>query len=383
MDLEALDATIDEYGFDAYVEYDSSAQNANLYYLTTFLAEDPFLFMRSDMQSTLVVSSMERERAARTSSVDRVHMREAYLGNTSIPNREQAATELIASVLRANDAHRVAVAHSFPVVLADMVRSKGYELQPISGTVESLREIKSPQELKKIDAVQRACERALEGALSIVKHSTIVGSELHFKGAVVTSERLRATLGCTLIEQGCTASDTIVSSGADSALPHLPGSGPMRPDAPIVFDISPQSVQSRYNADMSRTVVCGRPSRELVDMYEAVKDAQAVAFGMVKPGVTGAEVHAAVAEFFEQRGFKTDLKRGCGFTHSTGHGVGLEVHELPSIGRTGGVLRPGSVITIEPGLYYPDIGGVRLEDIAVITKRGYTNLTHFEKKLVI
>ncbi|MGZ4913452.1 MAG: M24 family metallopeptidase [Halobacteriota archaeon] len=383
MDVKALDAVINDSGLDAYIEYDSSVQNANLYYLTSFLAEDPFLLMRADTQSTLVVSSMERERAARTSSVDRVHTREAYLGNRSIPNREQAATELIASVLRANDAHRVAVAHSFPVVLADMVRSKGYELQPISGTVESLREVKSPQELKVIEAVQRACERALEGALAIIKQSTIIGSEAHFKGAVVTSERLKTTLGCTLIEQGCTASDTIVSSGADSALPHLPGSGPIRPDAPIVFDISPQSVQSRYYADMSRTVVRGEPSPELVDMYDTVKDAQDVAFDMLKPGVTGAEVHGAVVEFFEQQGFKTDLKKGCGFTHSTGHGVGLEIHELPSIGKTGGVLRPGNVITIEPGLYYPDIGGVRLEDIAVITKRGYTNLTRFEKKLVI
>ncbi|MDD1720593.1 MAG: Xaa-Pro peptidase family protein [Euryarchaeota archaeon] len=383
MDVKALDATIHESGLDAYIEYDSSVQNANLYYLTSFLAGDPFLFMRCDTQSTLVVSSMERERAARTSSVDRVHTREAYLGDTSIPNREQAATELITSVLRANDAHRVGVGHSFPVVLADMVRSKGYELQPIAGTVEGLREVKSAYELKEIEAVQRSCERALDSALSMIKHSTAVEGELHYKGTALTSERLKAILGCSLINDACTASDTIVSSGADSAVPHLPGSGPIRSDAPVVFDIFPQSVQSRYNADMSRTVVRGEPSRALTDVYDAVKDAQDVAFGLLKPGVTGADVHAAVVEFFEQRGFKTDLKKGCGFIHSTGHGLGLEVHELPLISKNGGTLQPGNVITIEPGLYYPDIGGVRLEDVAVITERGYKNITHFEKKLVI
>ncbi len=383
MDVTALDVTIHESELDAYIEYDSSVHNANLFYLTSFLAEDPFLLIRSDAQSTLVVSSMERERAARTSSADLVHIREAYLGDTSISNREQAAAELIASVLLVNKAQRVGVDPTFPIVLADMLRSKGYELQPVAGTVENLRAVKSVRELWEIETVQRACERALRSALSIIRRSTAVGDELHYQGAVLTSERLKGILGCTLIEQKCTASDTIVSSGPDSALPHLSGSGPIRPDVPIVFDISPRSVHSRYYADMSRTVVCGKPSRELVDMYDAVKDAQGVAFGMLKPGVTGAAVHAAVVDIFGQRGFKTDLKKGCGFIHSTGHGVGLEVHEQPSIGKTGGALRVGNVITIEPGLYYPDIGGVRLEDIAVITKRGYTNLTHFEKKLVI
>lgn len=383
MDVAALDAKMDESGLDAYIQYDSSERNANLYYLTKFLAGDPFLFVRSAAESTLVVSGMERQRAARSSSVDRVHTREDYLGDTSTPKKEDAATDLIAAVLHANNAKRAGVDHSFPVVFADTLRNKGYELRPLSGAVESLRSVKSARELGNIEAVQRACEGALRGALSILRHSTIAGDELHFEGTVLTSERLKGSLGCSLIQNGCSASDVILSSGADSALPHLTGSGPIKSDAPIVFDISPQSVESRYNADMSRTVVRGEPSQELVDMYEAVLGAQQAAFNMVKPGVTGAEVHARVVDFFGERGFKTDLEKGYGFIHSTGHGVGLEVHELPYIGKTGGALQPGNVITIEPGLYYPDIGGVRLEDVAVITDRGYTNLTHFEKKLVI
>lgn len=383
MDVSALDEKMDELGLDAYLLYDSSASDTNLYYLTSFFAGDPFLFVRSAAESTIVVSSMERQRAAQSSRVDRVQTREEYLGYTSTAKGDEAATELVASVLRTTNAKRVGVDRSFSVLLADRLRGKGYEVQSLSGAVESLREVKNAGELREIEAAQRACETALENALSMLRQSTVVADELHFEGVVLTSERLRASLGCSLIRLGCTASDTIVSSGAESAIPHLPGSGPVRPDTAIVFDIFPQSVQSRYNADMSRTVVRGEPPRELVEMYDAVLGAQDVAFGVLKPGVTGAEVHATVVDFFEQRGFKTDIKKGYGFIHSTGHGVGLEVHELPYIGKTGGTLQPGNVITIEPGLYYPGVGGVRLEDVAVITERGYTNLTHFEKKLVI
>jgi Xaa-Pro aminopeptidase len=118
-------------------------------------------------------------------------------------------------------------------------------------------------------------------------------------------------------------------------------------------------------------------------MYEAVLHAQQVAFSILKAGIAGAEVHAAVEDHFKQSGFHTDLKKGYGFIHSTGHGVGLDVHELPFLSKKGHTLEPGNVITVEPGLYYPDIGGVRLEDVVVITRSGNMSITHFEKKLVI
>ncbi len=383
MDATALDVKMDELKLDAYIQYGPSEHDANLYYLTSFLAGDPFLFVRAAGQSTIVVSSMERDRAARSATVDQVHTREAYLGDVSIPDRNRAATELIASVLRVKEAKRVGVDPTFPLVLADMLRTSGYELRPLPGAVDRLRAVKSARELGEIETVQRACEQALENAMFVLKRSTAVNQELHFKGSVLTSERLKALLGCSLIERACTASDTIVSSGTDTALPHLSGSGPISPDAPIVFDIFPQSITSKYNADMSRTVVHGQPSQDLVEMYDAVLDAQEVAFSMLNPDVTGAEVHAAVVECFEEQGFKTDFAKGRGFIHSTGHGLGLEVHELPYVGKTGGSLQPGNVITIEPGLYYPNVGGVRLEDVAVITEHGYINITRFEKKLVI
>jgi Xaa-Pro aminopeptidase len=118
-------------------------------------------------------------------------------------------------------------------------------------------------------------------------------------------------------------------------------------------------------------------------MYSAVKEAQTIALKMLRPGISGAEVHLAVMDYFEERGFRTDVNNGQGFIHSTGHGLGLEVHELPFLNKRGGLLEKGNVVTIEPGLYYPNMGGVRLEDVAVITHNGNRNITQFPKEFVI
>jgi Xaa-Pro aminopeptidase len=231
--------------------------------------------------------------------------------------------------------------------------------------------------------VQRASEKALEVALKIVGHSKVVGDRLRYEGRLLTSERLKSAIGCSLIRNGCTSKDVIASSGDDSAMPHLAGSGPVEASSPIVFDVFPQSITSQYHADMSRTVARGTPSTELSEMYAAVKEAQERALRMLRPGVSGAEIHFAVVDYFEQTGYRTDLERGQGFVHSTGHGLGLEVHELPSLSRRGGLLERGNVVTIEPGLYYPHIGGVRLEDVAVITYDGHKTITQFPKEFVI
>jgi Xaa-Pro aminopeptidase len=134
---------------------------------------------------------------------------------------------------------------------------------------------------------------------------------------------------------------------------------------------------------MSRTVLRGDAPAELFDMYSAVQEAQNIALKMLRPGISGAEIHLAVVDHFEQSGFQTNLDNGQGFIHSTGHGLGLEVHELPLLSKRGGLLEKGNVVTVEPGLYYPSIGGVRLEDVAVITLNGNRNITQFPKEFVI
>jgi len=205
-----------------------------------------------------------------------------------------------------------------------------------------------------------------------------------------TSESAREIIESILQSHNCESSEgMIVAGGPSSAEPHEAGKGMLRVGEPIVIDIFPRSKETGYFADMTRTVCIGTPSSELQKMYDTVCEAQKLAIGMVAPGVKGAVIHQAVWDFFEQAGYKTNGKGSLftyaeGFVHSLGHGVGQVVHDLPRLSaKSEDVLQVGDVITIEPGLYYRHIGGVRLEDMLLVTDDGYRNLTQYPKKLEI
>jgi Xaa-Pro aminopeptidase len=178
-----------------------------------------------------------------------------------------------------------------------------------------------------------------------------------------------------------------VACGRGSADPHWQGEGELRAGEPIVIDFVPRSKKERYYSDMTRTVVRGTPSDEIKDMYSAVREAQQAAIKRIKAGITGNEVHNIVCDVLEARGYETARgKTGVfteGFIHSTGHGVGLDIHEGPNLSESGKELKEGSVVTVEPGLYYKRTGGVRLEDVVVVTASGCKNLTMFGKNLVL
>ncbi len=383
MSLKSLDENLEENNLDGYLKYSESAFDSNMYYLTRFLSSDPFIFLRSAQKSTIVVSSMEKPRAVRTSMADVVSSYLDAKPDWHPTEHESSTVDMIVSILQNAGVKKVGVDSRFPVKLADLLREEGYVVNALSGVVESAREIKSTYEIEQMTDVQRVCERSLETALNILRKSKAVDELLYYEGEVLTSEKLKASIGCSLITLGCSADDIIASSGADSAIPHLSGSGPVQANSSIVFDIFPRSIRSRYRTDMSRTVVKGEPQNEVNEMYDAAKLAQAAALRIIRAGVTGAEVHKVVADYFEERGFKTDLAKGCGFIHSAGHGLGLDIHEPPYLSKSGGVLQRGNVVTVEPGLYYPAIGGVRIEDAVIITNKGYKNITRFDKKLVI
>ncbi len=383
MSLKSLDENLEKNNLDGYLKYSESAFDANMYYLTRFLSSDPFLFLRSARKSTIVVSSMEKSRAERTSTADVVSSYFDVKPDWNPTDHESSTTDMIVSMLQRVGVIKVGVDSRFPVQLADLLREEGYIVNALSGVVESARAIKSTYEIKQMTDVQRVCERSLKIALNILHESKTLDELLYHEGDVLTSEKLKAAIGCSLITLECSADDIIASSGTDSAIPHLTGSGPVKANSPIIFDIFPRSIRSRYRADMSRTVVKGEPQSEVHEMYDAVKLAQAAALRVLRAGATGAEVHNVVTDYFEERGFKTDPAKGYGFIHSTGHGLGLDTHEPPYLSKSGGGLQRGNVVTIEPGLYYPEIGGVRIEDAVIITNNGYKNITRFDKKLVI
>jgi Xaa-Pro aminopeptidase len=244
--------------------------------------------------------------------------------------------------------------------------------------MESTR-IKTPEQVAEIEKVQRAGEAALAAVIEYLRSSD-----------APTSEGAHAILDTRLTEAGCESPEGhIVAGGMQGAEPHEAGTGQLTKGESIVIDIYPRSKTSRYFADMTRTVCIGTPSPELQKMYDAVLGAQELAISMVKPGARCKDIQDATEKFFIEKGFETSGKGkefayAEGFVHGVGHGVGLNIHEAPSIGRkTEDILMEGDVITIEPGLYYKNIGGVRIEDMVLVTKDGYRNLTKAAKNFVL
>ncbi|MHC1579038.1 MAG: M24 family metallopeptidase [Candidatus Alkanophagales archaeon] len=358
-----------------------SVRNADMYYLTGFLAADPFIYVRGDDGSELiVVPQMEVERARREARVKNVRSFAEFSATAATARK---AEDVIAAALRELGVEAVEVPKYFPLWLAEELRRRGFTVTPKFDHVEA-REVKSRREISLIRRAQRACEAAMRRAISEIENARVRNGVLFSGRRVLTSERLRTLVAHVLLEHGCFAHDVIVACGRDSANPHFAGAGALRADEPIVLDFAPQLLKERYFSDMTRTVVrveAGVPPK-VKEMFEAVLGAQNVALRKIREGVTCKEVHDAVCDFFEELGYGT-LRRNAktGFIHSTGHGVGIELHEPPTLGDNEYVLRRGNVITVEPGLYEPEVGGVRLEDVVVVRRSGCENLTKFEKRL--
>ena len=221
-------------------------------------------------------------------------------------------------------------------------------------------------------------------AMEVLKASKSgAGKKLMWSGKTLTSEVLRAEIDSAILRAGGLPANTIVAGGNQACDPHERGSGPLKANSLIILDIFPRDAKSGYFGDMTRTVVRGRASDGQRRLWEAVREGQELALRKMKPGVDGLELHNAVKQFFTDRGFPTEVRDGkqVGFFHGTGHGLGLEIHEFPRFQKT--VFKVGQVLTVEPGLYYPGLGGVRIEDVAVVTKSGNRLLSRFEKRVEI
>jgi Xaa-Pro aminopeptidase len=249
-----------------------------------------------------------------------------------------------------------------------------------TGTVPAMRSKKTVAEIRTMKRVQEVTQTAMGHAVSLIKKSTVKQGVLYLKGKPLTSEYLRYAMHSILLEHGCSAVDIIVACGKDTAIPHMTGSGPLYANEPIIIDLFPVDDETGYYADMTRTVVKGKPSTEIREMFDALQAAKHLAISHTKEGVMGSDLYQMVVDYFKDHGYHSDTR---GFTHNLGHGVGLQVHELPTVGPAGKELEAGNVITIEPGLYYPDTGGVRLEDIGAVTKRGFTSFTKFSEDLIV
>jgi len=363
-----------------------SERDADMRYATGLFVPDPFIYLRTTGRPLIVMSDLEIDRAraqaphCRVVSLNRFQQK---LRDQGIPRPSLA--HVIRLVLRENGARRVTVPEQFPLGLARDLEKLGVKVRPRSGLFFPEREIKNAAEVRKISAALVMAEVGMAEAMQILRAAKIGRDrKLIYHNIPLTSEKLRSVIDCAILQASGLPANTIVAGGRQACDPHERGYGPLRAHEPVIIDIFPHSQQTGYFGDITRTVVRGRASEAARQLYDTVGQAQKIAFKKVRANVPTGNVHRAVQEYFAQQGYKTGRRNGRmeGFFHGTGHGLGLEIHESPRLGATStGRLRPGQVVTIEPGLYYPEIGGVRLEDVALVTANGARNLTRFEKVL--
>jgi len=388
-DFAPLDSYLDETGTDGYL-IDADSTDSDQYYLSGFDAPDPFVTLYDGETHLLFPRSLEFARAKRESRAETVEryvdFDHAELVEEHGP--EKAVAHVLARFLDAYDVESVAVPPRFPLKTADGLRTRGVEVTPdTDGIVTEIRGTKTDEEIDHVRAAQRANEAAMAAAEELLRDASVADDEtLQYDGEPLTSERVKEEIEVTLLRHGCSLDETIVACGSDAADPHDRGSGPLAADEAIIVDIFPQSKSTKYHADMTRTFCVGEPSETVREWYDLTERAMDAAFDVLEPGITGEAVHNAVCDVYEDAGLPTlrsDDRAETGFIHSTGHGVGLDVHELPRLSPNGGELEPGHVVTVEPGLYDPEVGGVRIEDLVVVTEDGYENLTDYERRLVV
>jgi Xaa-Pro aminopeptidase len=373
---------------DAQLIYSASESDANMLWATRFFAPDPFIFIKRRGKSYLVMNDLEIDRAKDQASVDKVlsyseYTRRCQQRGTAFPSPAQILTEVL------NDLKitAVEVPSSFPLGIADQLRNAGINVQAKADPFWPEREFKTAEEVGFINESLRAAERGMEAGIDALRHCDIrKGGYLYLGDTRMTSEILKSVINTTIMAQGFVPSHTIVASGDQCVDPHNQGSGPIKANTSIIMDIFPRSQKTGYFGDITRTVVRGRASDRLKHVYHCVEEGQNIAFRRIRDGVNAYDIHVAIMNYFKSEGFDTGVMNGRmqGFFHGTGHGLGMDIHEAPTFGlRSKNKLRRNNVVTVEPGLYYQGLGGVRLEDVVIVSTTGCKNLVRIPKRLEV
>ena len=366
--------------------FDAPEKNADLYYATGFLAGDDLLYLECRGKKYLVLSDLEFDRGKKEARVDKILSLSQYIKKA----REKKAvgvSGVIDILLKEFKIKKITVPQSTSFALVDQLRKKKYKVVAGTHPFYMERTIKTAKEKKEIAEAQRAVFKTIALAEKILRDSSIRRGLLFWKGKILTSERLRFEMDCFLLGLGMQPIlQTIIACGVQGCDPHCTGSGPLKPHQAIIVDCFPRSATSRFFGDATRTFCKGKASPALKKQYAAVKFVQEMAISKIKAGVNGKTINSWIQNYFEQNGFPTKEINGYrqGFIHGTGHGLGLEIHEEPTrIAARDYILKAGHVVTVEPGLYYRKIGGVRIEDIVTVTKTGCKIMPTYPKRLEI
>jgi Xaa-Pro aminopeptidase len=395
-----IDRILTEKGAEAIFLYSESEKEANMYYLTKFLAPDPFIYIkRVGEKPILIVNPMEYSRAKKESIVKDVR---SYVDYSLHEIMKSALDPKIGNLnFLANVAKKelgkgtkICVPSNFPVIIADALRKEGLTITPMFDVIEKARETKEPDEIQAIRDVQAIVDKATKKVIDLIADADVddkgrLVTRVNGRKEVLKVGKLKAILGHEFLDGECEAGDPIVACGPKGADPHYSGSpeDELMVNHPIILDVYPKSIRSRYYTDMTRTIVKGKAPKEVKKMFEAVLEARNAAIDAIKAGVLGSEPYNICCDVLEKAGYATT--RGGkqitkGFNHGLGHGVGLQVHEGPSLNEFYKfALEEHNVVTVEPGLYDPKVGGVRIEDTVEVTRRGCSNFVKTEILLEI
>jgi Xaa-Pro aminopeptidase len=344
---------------------------------------DPFLYLEQDGTRHAVLTAFEVDRV-KEAGIE-AHPYEEFGWDELVGKgpREQQALVLYERVVDRFGIESAVVPPGFPLELADRLRAKGLELSVDRDLFTQRRRVKTDTELEGIRKAQRGTEAAMAAARELLRAAEPSDGTVMLDGEPLTSERIKARITEVFTERELVSDAMIVAHGWQAAAGHEMGSGPIAPGESVVVDLFPRDLESGCYADMTRTFVVGEIPDELAEHHRLVSEALQKSFEAVKAGADGRELYRLVCDIFHEAGYPTQLSKkegevlSDGFYHGLGHGVGLEVHEQPWLSRDPSQLVAGDVITLEPGLYRKDFGGVRLEDLVLVTDDGAENLTDF------
>ncbi|MCS1408423.1 MAG: putative peptidase [Verrucomicrobia subdivision 3 bacterium] len=363
-----------------------SERDADMLYATGLFVPSPFIYLQKNSQVHLVLSDLEIDRATKHCPDATIHSYSELLARALQDGiRRPNLGHLAALLLRKLRMKRVKVSMTFPHALAETIKKIEPSARLATGQLFPQRAVKTPSECRKIKQILNITQEGLRAGISLIRKAKIKkDGKLYLENHPLTSEYVRSAIHTQISARGGIPCNTIVAGGNQACDPHERGHGPLKANQPIIVDVFPRSESTGYFGDITRTVVKGRASEALRRIYHSVAQAQQKAMDLLRAGVRAQKVHLGVEQIFKTHGFETSQHQGHmqGFFHGTGHGLGLDIHEAPSVGQTSSdTLKAGNVVTVEPGLYYPGTGGVRIEDVVIVGNRRPRKLTDFEQVL--
>ena len=366
---------------------DSPFRNADILYSAGYYCLDAIIIIETEHGKMGFFPTTELELAKKKSIVNDVHNLTAEFMKIKQEGKfPPLKSSVVIEWMRKNGYDTVVIPANFPVIEFVNLKNHGIDIMIVEGEFHAKRISKTSDELEHIKTNSRINIEVMDGVKNIIGTSSITdGNKLKYNGELLTSEYLQNFIMTKFLEKGMIADSVIVAIGDQGCDPHENGHGDVYANTSIIVDIYPRSRTNHYYTDMTRTFCKGKASDELKNMYDCVHEAQNIVFDKLHSGADGKSIHDVVCNFFETRGYRSGNINGYlqGFFHGTGHGLGLDCHEAPYISSNGEMLPENSVVSNEPGLYYLGIGGVRIEDLVLVTRNGYENLTNYEKVLEV